>query len=189
MTIRSLRYLGLATWSLLVPLCVYLYLFRRSYIQDGLQDALSTSMFLGYTAYLILGCVRGFTLIPSTNLVLLAVPFFAPWPLFVLTLFGILISSVSIYFFSESLNLDEYFEGKHKARVDRMKVVLQRNPLPIIIGWSFFPLAPTDLICYVCGILKVNFLRFVLGVLIGEGTICGIYIFLGRSLLQVLNLR
>jgi uncharacterized membrane protein YdjX (TVP38/TMEM64 family) len=137
----------------------------------------------------MLGCIRGFTLIPSTNLVLLGIPFFSPRPLFVLSLLGILISSSSIYYFSESLHLDVLFEDKHKARLAKMKGILQRNPLPIIIGWSFFPLAPTDLICYVCGVLKVDFVRFTFGVLIGEGTICGIYIFLGDAVLRVFHLR
>jgi uncharacterized membrane protein YdjX (TVP38/TMEM64 family) len=66
-------------------------------------------------------------------------------------------------------------------------VLLQRHELPVIIGWSFFPLAPTDLICYVCGGLRVNFPKFLLGVLIGEGTICAIYIFLGGEALRWLE--
>ena len=55
-----------------------------------------------------------------------------------------------------------------------------------MIGWSFFPLAPTDLICYVCGSLGVGVRKMLLGILIGEGTICALYIFLGRQLLSFL---
>ena len=41
---------------------------------------------------------------------------------------------------------------------------------PIIVGWSFM-LLPTDLICYVCGSLKINFPKFLFGVVLGEGTV------------------
>ena len=42
-------------------------------------------------------------------------------------------------------------------------------------------LLPTDLICYVCGSLRINYKKFLIGVLIGEGTVYAIYIFLGGS--------
>ena len=60
---------------------------------------------------------------------------------------------------------------------------------PIIIGWSFFPLAPTDLICYVCGVLRVRFWKFLLGVTLGEGAISAIYIYGGDQILWWLGLK
>ena len=184
----GIRYFRLLSWLLLLPLALYAYFFRGEALRGGLQHALSISVVFGYAVYLLLGCIRGFTLIPSTNLVLLGIPFLPPVPLFVLTLIGILVSSISIYYFSESLRLDELFQRKHRQRVEKVKTLLQRNQMPIIIGWSFFPLVPTDLICYVCGILKVNVVRFTMGVLIGEGAICGIYIFLGNHVLRFTQL-
>jgi uncharacterized membrane protein YdjX (TVP38/TMEM64 family) len=139
--------------------------------------------------YLFFGSIRGFTLIPATTLVVAAVPFFPPVRLFALTLLGILISSASIYLFSEALHLDEIFARRHQRRIDDLKAVLQKYELPVIIGWSFFPLAPTDLICYVCGVLKIDFRKCLLGVGIGEGVICAIYIFLGDYALRALRLR
>ena len=70
-----------------------------------------------------------------------------------------------------------------------MRAILQKHELPIIVGWSFFPLAPTDLICYVCGVLEINFPKFLLGVLLGEGAICAIYISAGASALRFLQLK
>jgi uncharacterized membrane protein YdjX (TVP38/TMEM64 family) len=182
------RYVRLVSWLLLLPLCLYIYFFRPDIIRNSLQNAASSSVVLGYLVYLFMGSVRGFTLIPSTHLVFLGIPFFRPLPLFVLSLTGIMISSASIYYFSESLQLDELFEQEHKKKIEKMKDLLQKNQMPIIIGWSFFPLVPTDLICYVCGVLKVNFFRFAIAVLIGEGSICAIYIFLGDAILRLLRL-
>jgi len=183
------RWLLVTSWIAIAAGALYLYFFRRDAIQHELNSAFSTSMVVAGAIYLALGAVRAFTLIPSTYLVIAALPFFQPVPLLVLTLAGILVSSAIIYWFAESLHLEELFErGRHKAHVDRLRSVLQRHELPVIIGWSFFPLAPTDLICYVCGGLRVNFPKFLLGVLIGEGTICALYIFLGGEALRWLEL-
>lgn len=185
----SLRRGLIAVWILIVCVALYLYLFKRDLLKGELQSVFSLSLFFGYFVYLALGCLRGFTLIPATYLVLVGVPFFTPIPLFLLTLIGILVSSSFIYFFGGSLRIYEFFARKHEQKVARIRSLIERNELPIVIGWSFFPLAPTDLICYVCGIMKVDFKKCLFGVFIGEGLICGIYIFLGNYLLNILHIK
>lgn len=157
-------------------------------LRDWLQTALAHAGGAGpaavYGAYLALGAVRGFTLVPSTTLVLAAVPFLPPGPLLALTLAGIMISSTSIYYCAAALRLDERLARKHPEKVARLTDLINRYELPIIIGWSFFPLVPTDLICYVCGVLRVRFWTFLLGVTLGEGAICAVYIYGGDQLLR-----
>jgi uncharacterized membrane protein YdjX (TVP38/TMEM64 family) len=184
---QRLPRLRIVLWILCATSFLYFYYARRESLQDGMGQIAQGSAVVAYGLYLVLGSIRGLTLVPSAGLMLLAIPFFPPVPLFVLTLLGILISSTSIYYFSRSLKLAEYFEDKHKARIDEVRTLLGRRPTAIVIGWSFFPLAPTDLICYLCGVMRVRFDRFILGVLIGEGAICAIYIFLGDRLLRWLN--
>ncbi len=178
-----------AAWAALVTAALYVALFDRRLVEDALRNASAVSLIAGGLVYLLLGAIRGFTLIPSTTLVLAAVAFFPPAPLFALTIAGILISSACIYWFAGSIGVGAVLERRHPAAVARLTDLLQRRELPIIIGWSFFPLAPTDLICYVCGILRVNFLKCLVGVAIGEGTICGIYIFVGDKILRWLTLK
>jgi uncharacterized membrane protein YdjX (TVP38/TMEM64 family) len=172
----------LVLWLLFVVAFVLLYWSRASTWGSEFRGVAESSLLLGYALYLALGCVRGFTLIPAANLVMLAIPIFPPLPLLVLTLVGILVSSASIYAFAGSLHLAEYFETKHAPAVARVRAALARNPTTIVMVWSFFPLAPTDLICYVCGAMRISFRRFMLGVLVGEGAICALYIFAGRGL-------
>ena len=181
------RYFRLGGWLLFLVTFLYIYFFRSNVLTSELRGAMSASMISGYVAYLLIGCVRGFTLIPSTSLVLLAIPIFPPLPLFGLTLAGILMSSMSIYYFSESLHLNDAFEGKHGARVQKLKKILQGNSTIIIFTWSLFPLVPTDLICYVCGVLRIDFRKFIIGVFLGEGAICGFYIFLGSYVMRLLH--
>jgi uncharacterized membrane protein YdjX (TVP38/TMEM64 family) len=183
------RSLLLAAWLVVVGSAFYALLFHRTLVQEQLSGAMSVSVVAGGAVYLLLGAIRGFTLIPSTTLVLAAVAFFPPAPLFALTLVGILISSACIYWFAESIGIDEVLKRRHPAAIARLTELLQKHELPIIVGWSFFPLAPTDLICYVCGVLRVNFVTCLIGVAIGEGTICGIYIFLGDQALRWLRLK
>jgi uncharacterized membrane protein YdjX (TVP38/TMEM64 family) len=184
-----IRRVLVAVWLAVVSGALYLFVFQRDLIRLELLHAASFSMVVGGLVYLFFGCLRGFTLLPVTTLVVAAVPFFPPAPLFVLTLLGILISSASIYVFAEALHLDEVFTRKHQRRIDDLKAALQKYELPVIIGWSFFPFAPTDLICYVCGVLKIDLRKCLLGVGIGEGVICAVYIFLGDYALRALRLR
>jgi uncharacterized membrane protein YdjX (TVP38/TMEM64 family) len=184
-----LRRLLICAWLLVVGGGVFLFFFRRSALYDALSDASSISFLAAAALYFAFGCLRGFTLIPSTTLLLAAVPVFQPAPLFALTLIGILISSTSIYFFAEALHLDEVFAALHGARLERLKRAMTHYELPVIVAWSFFPLAPTDLICYACGVFRVRFWKCLVGVAIGEGAICGIYIFLGDSLLRTMGWR
>jgi uncharacterized membrane protein YdjX (TVP38/TMEM64 family) len=182
--LSKFRYLFLAIWFPVIAGVLYLYIFRRDFVQTELQDAMSASSWAAAGIYLVLGVLRGFTLVPATFLLLVAVPFFRPWVLLALTLPCIAASSSACYWFAEALHFDEVFERKYPTQIRRLKRLLRRHQLPIIIGWSFFLLLPTDLICYVCGSLRINYKKFLIGVLIGEGTVYAIYIFLGDYLLR-----
>src|SRR5205085_155813 len=112
---------------------LYSYFFRRDALQAQLAGAFSTSLLAGGLLYLLLGCVRGFTFVPSTYLVFLGMMFFPPVPLFLLTLVGILVSSAGIYRFAAALHLDDVFERRHGHYVKKLKLIMQKKELPIII--------------------------------------------------------
>ena len=69
-------------------------------------------------------------------------------------------------------------------QIQKIRDFLAKNELPIVIGWSFTPFLPTDLICYVCGSMEIDIRKFLIGILIGEGIACAIYIFLGKEILS-----
>ena len=181
---RSIRYSLFAIWILLVASALYLYFFQREFVQSELQGALSTSTVVASIVYVLLGSFRALTLVPATFLLLIAMPFFPPLLLLALTLPGIAISSSICYFFAEALHMDELFERKYPRQIKTLTRLLQRYPLAITTGWSFMLFLPTDLICYVCGTLRINFAKFLTGVLIGEGTVYAIYIYLGDRILR-----
>jgi uncharacterized membrane protein YdjX (TVP38/TMEM64 family) len=161
------------------------YVARADIVRDEMLALSSASAAVAATMYFILGCVRGFTLIPVTYLIPLGLPFLSPSVHFLLTMGGVLVSSASIYSLSERLQLAAYFETRHSAQIDRVRGLLRRRELPIVIGWSLFPIVPTDLLCYVCGSLRIDIRKMLVGILVGEGIICALYIFLGRQLLSL----
>jgi uncharacterized membrane protein YdjX (TVP38/TMEM64 family) len=101
---------------------------------------------------------------------------------------GIIVSSAAIYYFSASFHLNVYLQRKKTKQLDAIQSGLQQFGLPIIIGWSFFPVLPTDMVCYVSGIMKVKITKLLLGILIGEGICSAIYIFSARSLFHILGI-
>lgn len=173
-----------AAWLAFLVIVLYLFFFQAEFSRSIFMRLLSLPLLISGSIYLLLGCLRGFTLIPSTYLILLGLVFLPAWPLLILTLVGILFSSLMVYYFSEYLGFDAYLEKKHPASVRKLKTILQKNELPIVVLWSMAPFLPTDAVCYACGTLRVNVYKFLLGVLIGEAVVCYVYIFLGKDILS-----
>ncbi|MDO8590246.1 MAG: VTT domain-containing protein [bacterium] len=173
-------------WLLVIIAAFYLYFFQRGFIVEQITRVVDAPLYVRYWVYLVLGCLRGFTLIPVTYLIILGLLFLPLKPLFILTLVGIMVSSIVVYYFSEFLHLSEFFERKYPTQIAKLKSVIEKNELPIVILWSMLPFTPTDVICYVCGSLKIDKKKFLLGVFIGEGITCAVYIFLGKEILLFL---
>ena len=160
------------------------YFFDNSLFSKLLREAFAVSPFFGYALFIAAGSLRGFTLLPSTILIIVGVFFFPPLILFGLIMTTVIISSSLLYFVAQKAHLDTLISEKHRPTVERVRVLLQTQELPIITGLSFFPFFPTDILCYTCGSLNINYPKFILGIIIGEGVCCGLYIFLGSSILK-----
>ena len=176
-----------SVWLLVLVSVLYVYFFHQEFLHMRFARIAETSIFLAYAVLLLVGSLRGFVLIPATYLIVLGLLFFPPWPLYFIIVAGIMISSVSVYYFSEFLHLDSLFENKYHRQVAWVRRGLQKYELPIIIGWSACPFLPTDLICYICGTLRVNMPKFLLGLFIGETVMCAVYIFVGHRIMEYLQ--
>jgi len=89
-------------------------------------------------------------LLPSTPLVIAGTLLFPGQPVavFAVSILGIMLSSSMIYFFSEFLGFNDFFEGHKPELTHRVRARLE-HPLGFIFVavWAFFPLVPTDLVC------------------------------------------
>src|SRR4029079_8300171 len=145
-----------------------------------------------WLVYFSMSALRGFTLLPSTPIVLAVAFTCAEQPIAVIaiSLAGIALSSTMIYFFSELLGFTSYFEHHDPSRVHAIKARLA-HPLVFVFvaAWAFFPLVPTDLVCYLAGTTRMNYWKFILAVLFGETILGSIYVFGGGSLFNFIRGR
>lgn len=118
--------------------------------------------------YILASFVRGLILLPSLPLVLVGILFFPDNPhlVFAISMIGIVFSGILIYRFSDVMGFDEMFaEHTHSKKVTQ---VIEKYGFYAILLWSFAPIVPTDLICYVAGTVRYHFWRFVLALTMGE---------------------
>src|SRR5205823_14723792 len=115
---------------------VYLYCVRPEAVRTALGAWAGAPVWVLGAAYLALGCVRGFTLVPATYLVLAGMLVLPPVPLYALTLGGIIVSSAAVYYFAEAMRFDRFFERRYAPQVSRLRALLRRRELPIVVAWS-----------------------------------------------------
>jgi uncharacterized membrane protein YdjX (TVP38/TMEM64 family) len=174
----KVRQKTLITWIAVVVVTLILYyakpdLFDISFLRTYVTD--HKVIVLGL--YLMILTFIGLTIIPSTPFAIAGVLLFPPFTAYIINLIGIITSSVVVYYFTKYLRLDLWLESKYPAKIEKVKKALRKKELPIIAGWSFFPVVPTDLIIYVSSSLKIPFWKCAVGIIIGEGTLNAIYIF------------
>lgn len=189
--IGRFRIITLTVWGSIVLLAIAYYLlnsdkFSPELIASHIKEFESYA--LGF--YLVLSVLRGLTLLPSTPLVLAGTLLFPhqAWLVLGISLFGIVISSSMIYWLSDSLGIAAYFERKKPHHVARIRTRLEHPAgLFFVALWSFFPLVPTDAVCYVAGTIRMNFPRFIIAIFIGELILCSAYVFGGSGLISTLG--
>ena len=136
--------------------------------------------------YFALGVIRGLTLLPLTPLLLTGMLFFNPLLLFLVTLVGVFLSCTIVYYWSKFLGFDQYFDQKYPTQLKKLKDKLRKNEFTYIMILGFFPFAPTEIICYACEILKINYWKCLSGIMIGTTTIYAIYIFGGSNFFKII---
>lgn len=136
--------------------------------------------------YILVTIGRGFFLIPSTPFVIGGALLF-PDKLFlvlVISMVGVMFSATALYYFSDFLGFSRYLEKKYPKGIARWHKRLEHPRATLfVIGWAFFPFVPTDLICYVSGIVKLPYKFMFIGVFLGELTLNIFYVFFSNSLI------
>ncbi|MFZ2500068.1 MAG: VTT domain-containing protein [Methanosarcina sp.] len=176
--------LAFCLWILLITGGITAYLLFPEKINLLFLEDLSEDYYLALGIYLLLLSARGLTMIPSTPLLLAGILLFDPVELFIVNMVGILTSATIVYYFSKYLGFAEYFETRYGKYVQKIRTGLEDKELPIIVGWSFFPLVPTDLIVYVGSTLSIHIFKCLLGVLVGEAVLNAFYILSANMILQ-----
>ena len=137
--------------------------------------------------YILISLARGIFLLPSTPFVFAGIILFPNQPLLVfsVSILGIVITATYLYFASRFLEFNKLFGEKHSKKTDKIIERLNKHGFWIVLGWSFFPLVPTDLICYIAGSIKMNFTKYISAVFIGEAILISAYVYLGEGIWNI----
>lgn len=82
-----------------------------------------------------------------------------------------------VYFFSREMGFEEILLKKYPRAIKKYEKWIASYGFRTVSLWSFIIFLPTDLICYIAGILQMKFWKFILAVALGEGIICAFLIF------------
>ncbi len=140
---------------------------------------------LAFIIFTLLSLTRAVLLIPSTPFVLAGALAFPDWPIavFLVSLAGVFCGALLVRSFPGIGSYDERLRARYPKRIDAIR---ERMASPyawwLVMGWSAFPLVPTDAICYVAGLAKMPALKMGVAVVIGAIPVTALYVFLGAEL-------
>ncbi|MBX9809389.1 VTT domain-containing protein [Candidatus Gracilibacteria bacterium] len=184
--LKKIRKYIIALWAI-VLLCFGIYLFNHRYIIDPayfvsmIQDFGTGALFIYFIVFLF----RGLLLVPSTPLILVGMLLFPENPhiVFLISMVGIVFSSLIIYEFSDILGLDEYYAKHNHSK--KMRHLIDKYGFFAVAFWSFFLILPTDLVCYIAGMVRMNIYKFIAAICLGEGLVIGIFIYGGGEIVKL----
>lgn len=173
---------GACVWIAFVGVCLAVLFLEPELVDpQRIRRLFAGNLEEGLLAYFVISTLRGFTLVPSTPIVLAGMLAFPPVHLWLVNQLAVYTSSAIVYFMARCLRSDEFFRARYPERIERLTALLQRRELPVIGFWGAAPFVPSDLIVYVCSVLRISLWKTLVGISIGEGIICAFYIFGGAA--------
>jgi uncharacterized membrane protein YdjX (TVP38/TMEM64 family) len=177
-----------ALWiSVVLIFLVVVIVFPDLFTAENIYKVLSEYKNFVWGVYIFISFISGFFVLPSTPFVLAGILLFPQHPIAVLgiSMFAILSSASIVYYFSDIIGVSKYLERKYPKRVATIKDKLNGpKSFFFVFFWALIPIFPTDLICYVSGIIKLNYWKLFFGVLLGEGIVNSLYVFGGVELIK-----
>lgn len=144
-----------------------------------------TQIFWGY---IIIVLIRSIFFIPATVVLILGMALFQNhfWLLLILNMIGIIVGASIIYYAGKLFTAEDFFSSKHQKKLPVIKDKINDYGFWIVLLWSFFPLVPTDAVCYVSGATRMRYFKFISAVFVGEIILVSTYLYTGESLFKLL---
>mgnify|MGYP002265856823 FL=1 len=102
---------------------------------------------------------------------------------FAISIAGVVVGAFLVYSFPSFGSYDSLLEEKYPEKIANLKSKMQhKNAFWFVVGWSFFPLVPTDAVCYVAGVAKMPLRKMLTAFIIGELPLVAAYVFLGAEI-------
>lgn len=186
-----IRHLNTVWLALVAVVLLLLLIFPDVITRESIAGFLAELGPLALAVYILVSLTRAVLLIPATPFVLAGAISFPQWPFLVLAIstLGIVVGAWLVYRFPSFGSYDELLEAKYPDKIEFLKTNMHKpHGFWIIMGWAFFPLVPTDVICYVSGMTRVPFPRMIVALLFGALPLVVVYIFLGAEVGEWLRL-
>ena len=168
-----------------VSILCLLYLFTDWLTRDAIAGLLASMGPIAFAVYIVLSLTRSLALFPCSPFILAGAITFPQWPMavFIISMIGIVVGASLIYSFPSFGGYDRLLEEKYPEKIAGLKQKMHgRFAFWIVTGWSFFPLVPTDAVCYAAGISKMPLRKMLAAVVLGELPLVTAYVFLGAEI-------
>jgi uncharacterized membrane protein YdjX (TVP38/TMEM64 family) len=175
-------------WVLIIGFGLVAFISFPEYFKgEKISSHLHENYFLITAFYIFLVCIRGLFFIPSTVFIIMGLAIYPEEPIFIIliNLLGVLIGGLLLYGAANYFTEESFFSEKKQRVLNKARSKMQQYGFPIVMLWSFFPAVPTDIICYVAGAVKMKLIPFILALLIGESILITIYVYSGKSLIEL----
>ncbi len=174
-----------SVWLSLVAVAIGLLLLFPDWLtRDSISAYLGSLGSGALLVYLLMCITRSLLMIPVTPFILAGAITFPDFLMlvFAISMVGILAGAFLIYSFPAFGGYDRLLEERYPTKIARLKSTMRgKRHFWIIAGWSFFPLVPTDLICYVAGMVRLPFRKVVGPLTVGETPLVAIYVYFGSE--------
>lgn len=140
-----------------------------------------------WLVYILITFLRGVLLFPSTPFVLAGAILFPEHLVLVgaISILGILFSATLLYFFAEKIGFGSYLSEKYPHQIQKAQTSLNKPYGKWLVAlWAWFPFVPTDIICYVAGLVKMRYVLMITGIFLGETILVALYLYLGKDILS-----
>ncbi|MDD9959367.1 MAG: VTT domain-containing protein [Gammaproteobacteria bacterium] len=179
-------------WLAIVAIVLLMLLVNPELVsRESISEFLSGLGTLALLVYILVSLTRAALMIPSTPFVLAGAISFPDMPIvvWIISAAGVVVGAFLVYSFPSFGSYDEYLEEKYPDKIAFLKEKMQGNyAFWIIAGWAFFPLVPTDAVCYVAGMAKMSYKKMIIPLLVGQLPLATVYIFLGTEIGEWLRL-
>lgn len=179
-------------WIVVVAvILVLIVIFPQWLTRESISELLNKMGAMALLVYLLMSLTRSLLLIPCTPFVLAGAITFPQWPflVFAISLAGVVVGAFLVYSFPSFGGYDRLLEEKYPEKIASLKRRMQHNnAFWFVVAWSFFPLVPTDAVCYVAGIAKMSLRKMLAALMLGELPLVAVYVFLGAEIGQWLRI-
>jgi uncharacterized membrane protein YdjX (TVP38/TMEM64 family) len=179
------RYFNFIWLGLVTILMGLLFAFPEWVSRESVAGFLKMLGPMALAGYCVVSFLRALFLIPSTPFILAGAISFPQWPIAVLfiSLAGIAFGGFMLHCFPSIGGYDRILETKYPDKIAFLKNKMQgRCAFWVVAAWSFFPLVPTDVICYVAGLAKMPLRQMLAALMLGESFLTTLYVFAGAGL-------